>query len=338
MNRPRKTDRHLPPCVHFRHGAYYYVKKGKWERLGTDLAESLEIYGKKIEQPRGGMADLIDRAMKQITKDLAPNTKSQYAAAAERLKGYLVEFAPEQVKPKHVAAIKVKLADTPNMANRILSVLRSIFALAVEWQEVESNPCIGIKRHEEGKRSRYITDKEYAAIYAKAGERLQIIMDLCYLTGQRISDVLAIRLSDLAKDGILFKPAKTKNSTQAQLLVRWSPGLEAVVERAKALHSKGKVRALIPTLLFNRKRRAPDYATTKMLWDAARKAAKVEDVHIHDLRAKALTDAKKQGEDPQALAAHSNPAMTERYIRLREIPQVNGPSFGHLIDKAGKVE
>lgn len=337
MSRPRKVDRHLPPCVHFRHGAYYYVKGGKWTPLGRELAVALEEYAKKIETPKGGMADLIDRVMAHIKPDLAPNTLKQYDQAAARLKEYLVEFSPAQVKAKHVAGIKVDMKSTPNMANRVLSVLRTVFAFAVEWQEVESNPCVGIKRHVESQRSRYISDKEFLAIYAQAGVRLQIIMLLCYLTGQRISDVLAIRLSDLTSEGIQFKPAKTKNSTQAQLVVRWTPGLLDVVERAKALHGRdGKVRALIPTLLFNRKRKAPDYGTTKQLWDIARKAAKVEDVHLHDIRAKSLTDAKKQGHDPQALAAHASAAMTERYIRLREMPQVNGPSFGHLLDEVKK--
>ncbi len=34
--RPRKKDRHLPPCMYIKHGAYYLVRKGKWERLDKD--------------------------------------------------------------------------------------------------------------------------------------------------------------------------------------------------------------------------------------------------------------------------------------------------------------
>jgi integrase len=302
------------------------VKAGKWEPLGKDLADALDAYAKKIETPKGGMADLIDRAFVQMKPKLSANTIAQYTQAAERLKVYLVEFSPNQVKQKHVAAIKVKLSSTPNMANRVISFLRKVFSYAVEWQEADSNPCLGIQRHTEAKRKRYITDAEFMAIYDKAGERLQIVMDLCYLTAQRVSDVLAIKLSDITDDGILFRPKKTLNSTGASLIVRWTPPLRATVDRAKALHVNGNIRALIPTLLFNRKRKAPDYGTTKFLWDAARTAAGVEDVHIHDLRAKSLTDTKGEGGDPQALASHSSAAMTARYIRLRETPQVAGPS------------
>lgn len=338
MTRPRKKDRHLPPCVHFKHGAYYYVKNGKWEPLGRELGDALDAYSKKIETPKGGMAELIDRVMVEIRPNLKPSTLRQYNAAAERLKAYLVEFTPQQVKPKHVAAIKVALSDTPNMANRLLSVLRTVFAQALEWQLVESNPCVGVKRHVESKRGRYITDEEFLAIYAKANTQLQIIMDLCYLTAQRIGDVMAIRLADLNnKDGIPFKPEKTDGSTQAKLLVKWTPDLLQVVGRAKALHYReGKVRTLTTTLLINRLRRPPTYAAVRDLWKRACEAAGVQDAHIHDLRAKSLTDAKSEGHNPQALAAHSTPAMTERYIRLRETPQVDGPSFRRLLDEEKK--
>ena len=34
-----------------------------------------------------------------------------------------------------------------------------------------------------------------------------------------------------------------------------------------------------------------------------------------------------QGKDPQQLAGHVSAAMTDRYIRLREVPVVDGPAF-----------
>lgn len=330
MTRPRKKDRHLPACVYRRHGAYYYVRHGKWERLAADLPTALERYARIISEPSGsGMADLISKVLEHVRPRLARNTAKNYEVAARQLKEVFAEFAPGQVRPKHVAAMKVSMAGKPNMGNRLLSFLRVVFQHAVEWQIVESNPCIGILRLEEKKRDRYITDAEYRAIYAKAGPRLQIIMDLLYLTAQRISDVLAIRRSDLTAEGIRFKQGKTG----AQLTVKWTPALRAVVDRALAMH--GKVERL--TLLFNRRRKVPDYNTVKEQWDEARKAAGVEDVHIHDLRAKALTDAKRQGKDPQALAGHSNPAMTERYIKLRETPVVEGPDFGRPLDSSEKT-
>jgi len=55
--------------------------------------------------------------------------------------------------------------------------------------------------------------------------------------------------------------------------------------------------------------------------------AGLADIHVHDFRAKAITDAKKQGHDPQALAGHSTEAQRVRYLHDKEIPLVYGPSF-----------
>lgn len=326
MSRHRKTDKHLPPCVYHKHGAYWFVKRGKWERLGESLPDSLAAYARMHQgKVDGEMSELIDRVLAHISPKLSPNTVKQYRIACDRLKSMLSEFSPEQVRPKHVAAIKAHLASTPNMANRILSVLRIVFSYAVEWQLVESNPCIGIKRHEEAKRDRYISDDEFRAIRSAATPRLQVIIDLLYLTGQRIGDVLTIRYADLTPDGILFSQQKTG----AKLLVKWSPDLRNAVEQAKKLH--GNLRAL--TLLHNRRGKTPDYSTTKIQWNKACAKAGVKDANIHDLRAKSLTDANRQGLNAQTLAGHSNAEMTSRYIRAREIPQADSPKLAVILDR-----
>jgi integrase len=86
-------------------------------------------------------------------------------------------------------------------------------------------------------------------------------------------------------------------------------------------------------LLHNRKGKAPDYSSTKIQWSRACEKAGVSDAHIHDLRAKSLTDAKQQGLNPQTLAGHTTEAMTNRYIRLRETPQAAGLKLAKILDK-----
>lgn len=326
MNRRRRTDKHLPPCVYFKHGRFWYVKQGKWNNLGTDLSAALSDYARRIETPKGGMAELIERVYAHHSPKLAASTKAQYRAAADSLKKAFAEFAPEQVKGKHVAALKVAGIGTPNMTNRKLSFLRTVFNYAVEWQLVEANPCIGVKRHDEKRRPRYLSDEEFRAIREKAGDRLQVIMDLLYLTGQRIEDVLNIRRSDLTDRGILFKPIKTENSSQVRLCVAWNDDLRAVVERAKALNQRFSTL----TLLHGRTGKAPEYRSVLKQWHEARMAAGVEDATPHDLRAKSASDTDKQGKDAQALLGHASEAMTQRYLRLLDTPEVSGPTFKKL--------
>lgn len=328
MNRRRQRDKHLPPCVYFKHGAYYLVKAGKWERLGTEMSEALAEYGRRMETPKGGMAELIEKVYREHAPKVAPNTAKQYRLAADSLKAIFAEFSPEQVKGKHVAAIKTAGAKTPNMTNRKLSFLRVVFGYALEWQLVESNPCVGVKRSAEEQRKRYLTDAEWQAIHDKAGPRLKAIMRLQYLTGQRIGDVLSIRRSQLTDAGIEFKQQKT----DTKLTVKWSQDLRAAVAEALALH-RG-VPAL--TLFIGRNGKAPDYRSILLQWHEARVAAGVDDARPNDQRAKSLTDAKKQGKDPTALAGHTKAAMTDRYLRGMESPEVDGPSFRQVLDVGQK--
>lgn len=312
--RPRKKDRHLPACMYQKHGAYYLVRKGKWERLGDDLQEALHIYAKRISiNAKAGMPDLIDRAFQHHAKKVSENTLKQYALAAERLKHIFCEFEPHQVLPKHVAAVKMELADTPNMCNRILSFLRIVFNYALEWQEVDSNPCIGINRHQEGRRDRYITDAEFAALLNAASPYIRCILEMCYLTGQRIGDVLAIRLADITEEGVSFVQEKTG----AKLIVAMTPDLQAVIDRAKALPRK--VRTL--TLFCSRAGKPVSYDTVKEAFQVLRKKTGIHDVTIHDIRAKSLTDADREGKNAQTLGGHTDARMTARYLRGR-LPKI----------------
>lgn len=209
----------------------------------------------------------------------------------------MAEFNPDQVLPRHVAAIKNSMAATPNMGNRVLSFLRAVFTYAVEWQIVDSNPCIGIRRHAEKKRDRYLTDEEFQAICAQATENMRVIYQMAYLTAQRINDVLSIRLADITEDGI----------ARAKALPRSARGLT----------------------LFTTKRTCKPviYETVKQQWRKACERAGVENATLHDIRAKSLTDAKREGKDATKLASHADPRMTDHYIRLREIDVADGPTL-----------
>ncbi|MCE1082553.1 tyrosine-type recombinase/integrase [Pseudomonas asiatica] len=319
--RPRKKDRHLPPCMYMKHGAYYLVRKGKWERLDKDYQGALLAYAKFMGgKGQGGMPKLIDDALDSMRGRLAENTVKQYEAAALKLKKNLAEFEPRQVLPRHVAALKLHMSDTPNMANRVISFLRMVFAYALEQQIVDSNPCTGIKRHIEKKRDRYITDEEFAAICDAASPYIRSILEMCYLTGQRIGDVLAIKLSDITDRGIAFDQQKTG----AKLIVGMTPDLEQLITRAKAIPRK--VRGL--TLFCTRGGGKPvSYETVKDAFKKACEKAKVTGATIHDLRAKSLTDTDRQGNDAQKLGGHTDAKMTKRYLRLREVDVAQPPSM-----------
>jgi integrase len=324
MNRPRKHDKHLPRNVYFRHGMHYYVKGGKWTPIGRTVREAMAKYANIYEGSPGSMAALIAKAMPFITAGKKPNTANQYRIAGKKLAAVLEEFRPEDVTHATIEKMMEKMGDTPNMANRCLSVLRRVFSYAAKHDFVTMNPVIGVGRHKEQKRVRLLTLEELAAIYTASGPRLRIIIDLLLRTGQRVGDVLKIRRADLLDDGIRFEQQKTG----AKLIVPWNPELREVVKRAKAMHSN--IRAL--TLLHNRRGKTPDYRTVREQWDKACLAAKVTDAHLHDLRAMSATWAKRQGLNATMLLGHTSPMQTVRYLRDRDAAVAEGPSFGQSKD------
>lgn len=315
----------LPPGMYWKHGAYWLVRDKKWQRLGAIYRSALIVYGRKTAAPSGAMASLVEDALPVITHGKADSTKRQYEYAAAQVAHFLADFEPGQVTQADIYEMLDQLRENPNMANRVLTVARLIFKHAVKRRLISNNPAVGVDRFAEAIRDRYLTDDELAAIHAKAGDRLKVIIDLLYLTGQRVQDVLDLRHGDLTDDGIQFRQRKTA----IRRTIAWNDDLRATVEAAKAL--RGKVTALAKPedqfLLKGRKGGRVDYRSLHEQWARACRLAGVENAHIHDVRAKSATDAETLGLDPTALLGHTSLAMTRRYLRLRRSPVVQGPGF-----------
>lgn len=323
MNRPRKRDRHLPACMYHRHGAYYLVRRGRWQRLGSDLAGSLREYARLIAQPSAtaGMPALIDTMLPRILKDKrtgkpkAAETQRQYRACADILREMLKQFDVEDLTPRDIKAVRRELESTPGVANRTLTVLRLMLDEAVEDELIATNPAQGVERIRMAARTRRITTAEFQRIHAHADPLLRAVMRLCYATGQRVMDVAGIKSADVGEDGVFV----TQKKTGKQLVIAWTPELKAAVAEARAL----KPNALRPPYLFGF--RTPTYAMIRKRWVAARDAAKLRDVTIHDIRAMAATDAKAQGINAQALLGHTDERTTRIYLRDKTVPIVAGP-------------
>lgn len=331
MGRPRKKNIHLPPCVYHRHGAYWHVKGGKWERLGSELPAAMAAYGRRFESvPTEGMAKLIRDALPIILakqrkgKPLADETKKQYRSSAKILEEVFADFEPELIRGKNILRFKRDMVDRQVMFNTALSVLRQVFEYAMNEELVDDNPAVAIKGYQRDGRDRLLSPTEFTLIYEKAGPELQCMMDLWRQTGQRVMDVVRIGERQLLDEGIEFKQKKTG----AKLIVAWTPELTEAVERAKGLN--GNVRSLT---LF---RGPPTYHQVNADWRAAVEASKVQNAQARDLRAVAGTEAEEQGLNPQKLLGHTSEEMTRKYLRGRKVKVVTGPSFGQVSNIQGK--
>ena len=319
--RPRKHHRNLPARMYYRHGRFYHALKGKWFPLSTNYAEALSQYAAREGSTGEMMPSLIDRFILEIASKKTPKTEKEYKRLGEKMKKVFSDFKPTQVRPHHIAKVIDHEAKTaPTQANRIRQFLSTVFAHAVRWGITDSNPCRDVKGISVKKRDRYITDDEFNKVKTASNTTIACIMDFCYFTGQRISDVLKVKHSDITDDGVYFQQGKTGK----RLIVEMTPELKDVIETAKRLHDK--VRGM--TLFHGRGGRQYSYFGVSAMFRRACKKAEVNDFHIHDIRAKSLTDLHRQGGNAQTLGGHKNRATTEHYIKTRIVEVAKPPKAG----------
>lgn len=305
----------LPRWMHFKHGRYYLVRSNKWQPLARNLHDALVEYARLTAQSGGGeFQDLIDRALADMKKVVGQSTFKNYMTCSRRVVEAFAEFSPSQIKPKHIAQFLDDNRETPSMANLLRAFLRGVFVRAVRWGIVEIDPTRDIKPFKTGKRTRYITEDEFARIRQYASPTLRCLMEIAYLTGQRIGDVLGIRRENISDAGLYVEQEKTG----ARVLIRMTADLEAAIRGAGQLHDC--VQALT---LFHKPDGSPlAYSTIYGQWRRACAAAGVEDANFHDLRAAAATDAKAQGLDSRALLGHTTESSHNRYLRSKIVPEV----------------
>lgn len=329
MGRRRKSNFALPPRLYLKHGAYYYVsRENKWIRLSEDkalaFAKWAEIEG---ETPResgsekplvGSMAALIDKYMVEIAPKKAKATYTGNLMEAKNLREVFGKMLVLEVRPTHIAKyLDIRGLKAPIRANREISLLSHIFSYAMRWGQIDRNPCLGVAKHSEKGRDRYITDQEFESVKKSASDLIATVMDFAYITAMRRGDILKLRLDQITEEGIWIKQSKTGSKQ----LYEWTDGLIDVVSRAKAL--KRPIRGLY---LFCTRQGQP-YSDTgfKAMWNRVQvKWAESggQRFTFHDIRAKALTDAKRAGLDAQSLAGHATSAMTEHYIKQRDFKRV----------------
>jgi integrase len=320
MARPRKLNTHLPKYVTVIHGAYWYRPpaidgvKQKPVRIGPQGEEHLVWrFMLTLKEPEATgpitlLRDCFDRYTREVLPTLAPRTQIDYARHVATLKATFGHMRPEELQPRHIG----QFLDRPKgkiQANRQVAVLSAIFSKMVgRWYVCDKNPCQHVERNPAGKRTRYITDAEFDAVKAIAPIRVQIMMDLALLTGQRQGDLLALPLKNVTAEGILFKQGKTGK----RLLVGISPLLQEVLDRAAKLLPQN----LWGTVVRTSKAGGAPYTSEgfRALWQrvmskALRLGVISERYTFHDIRAKCVSDTKNI-QDAFERAGHTSMAMT----------------------------
>lgn len=327
MSSPRTSkNRHLPPRLHFKNGSFYLVtgtgNKRKWHKLGRSRHEAYAEYARlipTIERQGGTFAEVAADAVKHHWPTLAERTQKDYSRALESLLKYFGDAPIKQITPGHINRY-MTLRSSKHEANREHAVLSAIFTYAISVDIVTDNPARKIGYHKTKPRKRIFTRKEWKKIWLAGLDPLPVFMDLAFITGLRVGDVLALKWSQVTPEGLYVLQSKN----QVEGLYRLTPGLQSVLDRAKRLHMRSdSVSPLLKpdTAIIHTKAMKPyKYAGIRSSWDRACKRAKVEGARIHDIRRTAITMAKQSGRKPQDFSLHKTEAQANEYVV--EVPTV----------------
>jgi len=206
----------------------------------------------------------------------------------------------------------------PRTANKMLSLVRSMFNLAMDWGLFSgANPCTRLKKFPEISRDRFVTPDElpklWTALGADPNRFVRVAFLVAILTGARKSEVLEMRWSDLDFTQNTWRIEHTK-ANRAHLLPL---PVSAMREIRKLPRFEGN-----PHVFPGRWGRNHLVNVSKP-WSRIRKAAGLDDVWIHDLRRTLGSWLVAAGASLPLIGKtlnHSQPSTTATYARLQLEP------------------
>jgi len=308
-----------PKHVHPKNGAWYYVRQNKWTWLSRIEDGDAALY-KALAAAVNPTPDRLEVmfGLYLAQAEIAPATMREYARALNGIVNHRFgHMRPEDVEPTHVAQFLEdrKKAKAAVAGNRERAALSSVFEFAMRQGWAKYNPCRGVRRNKERPSRAYVETDELVQTHDKAHGGLQLLLNGAYLSGIRLTDLMALRRDMLTEKGACWRESKTGHENE----MTFKPGMREVVRRAIAYGDgiSSKVTKKLP-----RPRPLPEYVfvntrgkrwTQSAVSSAMRYAGAT--FAFRQLRAKAQTDS------PDNILGHEG-QMRARYTRRRKITSV----------------
>jgi len=260
---------------------------------------------KKLERTGQNLAQVCAVYMSKHGVELKTNKELQRLVDTCVLKHDISRQKVATINSADVETFRVSMRATPYLANRVISLLSSIFTKCElwGWRPLMSNPCRHVDRYAEKSRNRYASTSEMAAIanqlklHTETKPAQVLFIYLLIYTGARRSEIANARRDWL--DGNILRLPDSKT------------GAKSVYLPAQVMAMLSMVRPKDGTLTGIR---PPD-----KFWRGLRYLAGCWDLHLHDLRhsfASAALTANVSLSQVGGLLGHSSVQTTHGYAHL----------------------
>ena len=320
------------------HGATFRYALGKFGVLTPEAAR--EMAQDKLRDARKGknpsaerkadrkavtLAELVDKVVEEhAEKKRKPSTHRTYKwLAAHAITPKLGTVRVVRLTREKVARWHSGLDGTPTQANRALALLSKMlnWAIAQGYRPDELNPARGVEKFPEARRERFLSADEFkrlgdaiAKAEREATEPVHALaaLRLLAVSGMRLGEVLNLRRSEVSIErGFLELP----DSKTGRKSVHVTAPMAAILKEVPEVEGN-------PFVFVGRKE-GQQLVGIQRIWRRIAKAAKLDDVRIHDLRHSLASVGAAGGLSLPIigkLLGHSQPQTTARYAHLAADP------------------
>lgn len=300
---------------------YYVSGRRKREKIGSSkkLAE-IVLKKRKVEVAEGKFLD-IDRQEKIKFEDFAcqylavhsKNNKSYYTDCknADVLKRFFGGKYLNEITVMDVNKFKTERAQQVSVAttNRALSLLKSMFNRAVEWDKTKNNPVRKIKLFKENnKRLRFLEQEEITKLLSNCSNHLYPIVIVAINTGMRKGEILSLKWHDIDFQRDVAHLLNTKSGEKREIPLN---------ETAKRTLIAIPKHPDSPYIFCNKN--GEPYGDIKKSFLTAIGKSGIINFHFHDLRHTFASHLVMSGIDlntVRELLGHHSLDMTLRYSHL----------------------
>ena len=216
--------------------------KREAKRRGMSFAELHELYDKDF-------ADKVKRDERRASSQLQSSRlyKNHLANILDHKKRRLSDVTLEQIDARYASQVidTLKSEKTKPIFNKLLTLLLSMFNLAIRKHLITTNPFLGEKKFRDTERKRYLQNNEIEHFFAAVNKEEQIYQDVVKMllfTGQRKNCVLSMRWEELdASLSIWTIPVSKMKGKESHTLPLPIQCIDILQRRSQEKHLNGFV-------------------------------------------------------------------------------------------------